>query len=576
VIVYGDPSFNVSIPSSLAWLREDFTGATLDEWRAALIAAGQLEQAAEDWPDASQVLREAARSLTDAAAEGFYGRCMGGEPDATAFRNVLAHPAFATDILPKFKLPESFAFYALYPEQFIGSVERFIADHPAPAHVALIGIRSIGTSLSAICARVFIAHSWQVTRFTVRPTGHPFSRVSEIDAAQLAGAEYALIVDEGPGLSGSSMASVVEALERVGFAQERIAFFATRAGMLGHAASDTVRAIWERTPRYLPSEARFDGLALPEALVEASRRLYLDDPVVKCEDIGGGGWRRIVYADEAEWPPAFAPFERPKYLVTLASRKRILWKFEGLCSDEAGYLAKFEFYDFNQPIGFTKVQVPSFAGFLAWEWVTGKTPSRADLSWELMQPAGSYMRAVKGDTLSEEEQKAALDRLIEMVYWNTWESLGEPTAQALKRWMEAARAALPATPPRFEDGRFAPHDFVIVKDGEWLKIRHSAHALDHTWIGKQSATWDPAGMIIEWALDDDQTKMLLAYYEAVPVDELRFYCVAYAAFKVGMTALCAGMWSNDADEKARLDEAYVFYLHQLRVLTDKLTTDARP
>ena len=74
----------------------------------------------------------------------------------------------------------------------------------------VIGIRSIGTGLAAIVAAALGAKR----PFTVRPVGHPFSRELRIGDGlkeQLLADPHAsfAIVDEGPGLSGSSFAAVI-------------------------------------------------------------------------------------------------------------------------------------------------------------------------------------------------------------------------------------------------------------------------------------------------------------------------------------------------------------------------------
>jgi hypothetical protein len=65
-------------------------------------------------------------------------------------------------------------------------------------------------------------------------------------------------------------------------------------------------------------------------------------------------------------------------------------------------------------------------------------------------------------------------------------------------------------------------------------------------IGRQSWLWDLAGAIIEWDLDAKSAAPLLQAItstcpEAANVsrDALRFYCLAYAAFRLGMLAMSA-------------------------------------
>src|SRR5439155_1648104 len=108
------------------------------------------------------------------------------------------------------KVPEGFAFYALFPEQYCASFVKWIADHcsACPKRAVVAGIRSIGTTLSALGSAALTALGWEAGRITIRPTGHPFQRRVEMKPADLSRTSSALIVDEGPGLSGSSMVAV--------------------------------------------------------------------------------------------------------------------------------------------------------------------------------------------------------------------------------------------------------------------------------------------------------------------------------------------------------------------------------
>src|SRR5207248_4140661 len=112
------------------------------------------------------------------------------------------------------KIPEGFAFYALYPEQYCLAALHWLADHKtaSPRRAAVVGIRSIGTTLSAVVSAALGAAGWEVQRLTVRPTGHPYSRQAEITREELGEAVWGLVVDEGPGQSGSSMAATAAAL----------------------------------------------------------------------------------------------------------------------------------------------------------------------------------------------------------------------------------------------------------------------------------------------------------------------------------------------------------------------------
>ena len=85
---------------------------------------------------------------------------------------------------------------------------------PVDRRIVVIGLRSIGTALAATVAGA-LAHP--VAAITVRPHGHPFEReiaVTDEFATVLAEptARY-VVVDEGPGLSGSSVAAAIRLAE---------------------------------------------------------------------------------------------------------------------------------------------------------------------------------------------------------------------------------------------------------------------------------------------------------------------------------------------------------------------------
>ena len=117
------------------------------------------------------------------------------------------------------KEPEGYAFYAVYPEMYAMAARAL----PPSAKRLVIGIRSIGTSLGAAVARACGA-----ALITVRPIGHPFARRLALDDAlrdHILSFHDLAIVDEGPGLSGSSFGCVADFLEDHGVAPERIAFW---------------------------------------------------------------------------------------------------------------------------------------------------------------------------------------------------------------------------------------------------------------------------------------------------------------------------------------------------------------
>lgn len=131
----------------------------------------------------------------------------------------------AIDHLPSLsaavKVPEGFSLHTVYPEQYVMAAGRWLADHDGEQArgAVVVGIRSIGTTLAAVVATVLRAGGWQVQSLTVRPQGHPYARTVEmanIDLSILDPANVGLVVDEGPGISGSSMAAAASALVNAG------------------------------------------------------------------------------------------------------------------------------------------------------------------------------------------------------------------------------------------------------------------------------------------------------------------------------------------------------------------------
>jgi hypothetical protein len=173
-----------------------------------------------------------------------------------------------------------------------------------------------------------------------------------------------------------------------------------------------------------------------------------------------------------------------------------------------------------------------------------------------------------------QEADAALARLREMLYWNTWETLGQAAATRTRRRGDtAARRWQEGTPPlSYGDGRLAPHEWLRTRSGRLLKADGVGHDADHTVVGRQALAWDLAGAMVEWGLDEAAAGPLLhAVREAEalpPAATLTFYCMAYAAFRVGQTSLCAGMLAHDPDEQARLWRAHAVYRDALTRLLD--------
>jgi hypothetical protein len=608
LIVYGDPQFEEDATGLITRLRTHARGLRhrlaeplLDDLRGMLIQVGQLEQAGSD--ELPRLLPGAEargplhllQSATDLAAAAFYARWRETQPSApagaTGVREALARLEGSLGRVPALsgarlavKVPEGFGFYALYPEQYAVSTLRWHADRQGEGtrRVAVVGIRSIGTTLSAVVAEVLKAAGWQVSRQTVRPSGHPFSREVAIEPGTLGEPAWGLVVDEGPGLSGSSLAATAEALCSAGLARSHISFLASHEAAPA-GASEAARSWWQSGRVYAtPFQAlRWGGRTMPERLAARCGDFGVGRrPAAQIEDCGGGQWRELVYLDEDDWPAAAGPFERTKYRCTRPGAPAVLWKFAGqacLRSGEGSAVeATREALAARARAGWTPEPLDAMDGLIALPWVEGAPLRRDDGDPVTLAQIGRYIREVAGPCLLPAEQETALRRLEEILYWNTWESLGEERAAQTRSWARTA-VELCGTGPiaSYGDGRLAPWEWRRAPTGSLLKLDGVGHDVDHTAVGRQSLLWDVAGAMVEWELDIAEARPLLdtactGMPAALPPALLDFYRMAHAAFRLGQCRLCADMCSGWPQEQARLWQAAATYR---RVLERLLQTE---
>jgi hypothetical protein len=448
----------------------------------------------------------------------------------------------------------------------------------------VVGIRTIGTTLAAVVTAAVAAGNWQVHSLTVRPGGHPFARHIDIPSPHLGRADWGLIVDEGPGLSGSSMVAVAEALVRAGLPRSHLCFFPSHGGEPGSAASETARRWWAITPRYVTpwQDIRFEGRSLPETLAAAvADRHAAEDPVVQTEDLSGGLWRHVLYPRPGLWPPVCTPFERAKYRCTTASGRRFLCKFAGLNLAPGGTATMAEVTTERltelAARGCGPAPLGVVYGFVIRPWIEGLPLTRANANTAILSVIGRHLAQTAGPMLPTSGAEASLARLQDMLCWNTREALGHMAAARTHRVYEKIRrAALAGGRRAYSDGRQSPHEWLWTSAGRLVKVGHGGHELDQTIVGQQAIAWDVAGALVEWGLDWSAAEPLLNAFnaaggEVVTPAELHYYRLAYAAFRAGQCQLCAEATGADAAERRRLWRAYRWYRADLaRTLTTAL------
>jgi len=272
-------------------------------------------------------------------------------------------------------ISEGFAFYGLYPEVYAEATEQFVGEH-RPQTAVVIGIRTIGTTLSAVVAAALEQHGCAVTRITVRPQGHPFDRHLElptaaVDVIRSAAAAWIAIVDEGPGLSGSSFSSTVEALLKTGISGDRILIFPSWNPDPSLLRSAQARGTWTRHPRYTSSFRP-----------SKHTRILRED----LRDISAGQWRRYAKLLDA-WPAVQPHHERRKYLIGDHGRPALA-KFSGL-----GTYGQLPFHIATDlaEAGFCPAVHASSDGFLVTDFVEGVPMSREDATPEFVEHVAGYL-----------------------------------------------------------------------------------------------------------------------------------------------------------------------------------------
>jgi hypothetical protein len=557
MLVYGDPGFTTSATKLVAQLRDCAAASrSLDDVRVTLTLAGQLEQGLTDH-FLTQPVGAAAQEITDAVARWFCHAFAGGAAERLTldFQPLVAALGDKAEKEFRVNVPEGFAFYSLFPEQYILSAQRWARDHAdvPEKSVLIVGLRSIGTTLSAVVAATLEQLGWRVRRITVRPDGSPFRRWVLL-RTKVGQEAFALVVDEGPGLSGSSMVAAAEALTKQGIEPERVAFFPAHDKEPGESASDNIRRWWRDTPRYTTDlhMLRWNGKSLNELLASASAKVGKSE-VASIDDASGGLWRRFAYEREDDWPAANIAFERAKFLVTLKSGEQFLWRFTGFLSQQSASR--------HSPLAIETVAHRS--GFTATKWIPGTRLRGSDVNDELLCAMGQHIRSLAGEPLSRDEAMRSVSALNSILINNTTEAFGAPPTFCFghKSFIEFVHGL-----PSHGDGRLAPHEFIRRPEGRLFKANRDGHGFDHTCVGRQTILWDMAGAVVEWNLTESQAMLLMSNAGiAAPQDFVIFNCAAYAALRLGMFTLAPG----DSTESRRSEAAREFYreaLHRLLAL----------
>lgn len=490
---------------------------TPDRILDALIAAGELECALTD-ADSAEATRAA--KLTDATAEMLLGLRPCGGRELLRDLETIAAPAEL-----HIAVHEGFAYYALHPLK----IRDLLRHLPVPDRAVVVGIRSIGVTLSAVLSAALRERGCTVERRTVRPGGHPYDRQLTLSPderqwiQERRGCQF-MIIDEGPGLSGSSFLSVAEALVENGVSHERVLLIGSREADSTQLRSPGADERWRRF--------RFACLAshpyIPEGAAIA---------------IGGGGWRREFLTDFSDQPASWTQLEMAKFL---SADRRLLYKFEGFghFGGEIGRRAAALAAN-----GLGPRYLGNESGFGIYEVNRGRMLRREDLSPALLRHMALYCAFRAREFDAGDRQASAID---EMAPWNwSLEFGGCPW----KGNVEVTRRTIC-------DARMMPHEWLQLPDGSILKLDGVAHGDDHFFPGPCDIAWDLAGTIVEWKLQASDGEYFLQQYEEASGDNARArlpgYLHAYLSFRLGWCKMAA-LASQGSFDEALLTRDYCAY-----------------
>jgi hypothetical protein len=559
MLAYGDRSRTGAPRAMLRELSEATSAAERSDGRerhdrltGALIAAGELSQGLADAEfeaagfDRRSPIQDAAMALSVAIARQLFAGGPAVQREIEALADMPLPPSI------RCKTPEGYAFYAVYPESYFTAARSCCWNGPP----VVIGLRSIGASLAATVAAATGGQA-----ITLRPCGHPFARELRVSSALLgelrAHPGRFAVVDEGPGLSGSSFGAAADLLEGLGIAPHRIVFLPSHANDLGPRASARHRLRWASAER--PART-FEDLAQDDPL--AGWFADLIGPVLRVEDLCAGAWRRS--RPPLAWPPVAVSQERRKYRLTTGDGAYVA-RFAGLGAVGAAKLARARLLAGE---GFIPEPLALRRGFLLERWVAGRPIDAAGTRRpRFLANLARYLGFRARYLPAAPDAGATLEALREMAVCNATELWGEDCGKTIGERL----AGLPRLAGRlrrvYVDARLQSWEWLQRPDRTLCKTDALDHAEAHDLVGCQDIAWDVAGAAVEFGLSPRQTRDL-----AMEVGNLSARAVdpeAVAGFELCYAALHAGAWSlaeasAEACERRRIATRRDLYAARLK------------
>ena len=507
---------------------------------SALIVAGELVQGVadavqarhdcDDLSDETTKTSALARALAASVVQSWSSNFANDSLDHA--RSLLRY--VANDIVHgslSIRTAEGFAFYAVYPEAYVVAARTFglLGDR-----CGLLGLRSIGTTLAAVVAAAIGSPAYQ----TVRPVGDPFARVVRVSAGLGAalrgdGTTTHIIIDEGPGASGSSFAAAASALEQAGVRSDAIVFLPSHAGAPGAMASPKSQGRWRTTRRAVVT---FDELSLGAERECHQLQTWFQDlvgaAIAPLKDLSAGAWR----LERASAAPADPRFERRKFLLQTDQGCWLL-KFAGL---GASGERKWDMAQTLCAAGFGVEPIALRHGFILERWHgEASSPAGGRPVGDFVAHLGRYLGFRAHCFPADDRDGADAVTLDAMTGHNIREQLGATAGthapKASPHWGLRVRT----------DGRLHPWEWLVLPNGRLLKADALDHHAGHDLIGCQSIAWDIAGAAVEFDLSLDEVERLRCRVEqhgrtAIEPSAVTAHTLHYAAFQLGLWTGVAG------------------------------------
>jgi hypothetical protein len=427
---------------------------------------------------------------------------------------------------------EGFAYDGLGPELYAEAARAWTGAR-AGERVVCIGVRTIGVTLAAAAAEGLRSRGVDASVLTVRPRGNPLDRSivltprMERAIQQWTDATF-LIVDEGPGPTGSSIACVADRLSALGVEDDRIVLMPGHEPDVSAMSNEHARWRWTRHSVVAPD---FEGVWIE------SGRLASAFAADELQDVAAGRWRSRcqVAATTAVYPQ----HERRKF-VAQGPNGRYWIKFVGLgrygrstleravCAAAAGW---------GPPVHAFK------HGWLAMPELTGCALDAANPVAEPERLA-RYLDFIKRAWSTG--APAAPYALIEMGVQNIRALCGDREAERFETLVPVAHTEAVRV-----DGRQFPHEW-ISGGGVMVKTDGVDHHDDHFFPGPVDIAWDVAGVLEEWRMQGESERALIEQYQGLTGDHgiterLPFYRAAYLAFRGGYSSIAGEQLSATED-----------------------------